>query len=122
MNKKNKYILLLCLKFAKTKLGITKPFKLKLSSDREEFTTYAHYNPSVSVIAVYVKNRALADCMRSVIHELVHHMQNQAGKIKGQTQDIGGDIENEANAKSGEIIKEFGYKIKEEKDIDIYSL
>ena len=50
------------------------------------------------------------DVMRSVAHELVHHHQNEKGQLKGLASEgaDGSDIENEANAKAGEIIRVFG--------------
>jgi hypothetical protein len=44
--------------------------------------------------------------MRSVAHELVHHKQFEEGRLDGpQPPDIGGEIEDEANAKAGQYIK-----------------
>jgi hypothetical protein len=40
---------------------------------------------------------------------LIHHQQNQNGKIQGQTQDVGGEIEDEANSVAGQLVKKFGY-------------
>jgi hypothetical protein len=98
-------------KFAKAELGITLPFKLKLSDNRDGFKTYAYYDPANKLIAVYTKNRALGDCMRSFCHELVHHKQHQNGEIKPNepVQDVGGKIENDANSIAGVVMKKFGY-------------
>jgi hypothetical protein len=52
----------------------------------------------------------LVDVLRSIAHELVHHLQNQRGELDG-TKNEGGDgspWENEANAKAGELIRIFG--------------
>ena len=38
---------------------------------------------------------------------MTHMMQDETGAIKGPVQDAGGFIEDEANAKAGEIIKLF---------------
>lgn len=123
MTKKDKYILYKCVKFAKDKFGVKTPFKLKLSDKRgDEFKTFAYYSPEEKLIAVYTKNRAIPDICRSACHELFHHFQNQNGEIKGQNQDIGGKIEDDANAKAGAVIKEFGYMLKDTEDIDIYNL
>jgi hypothetical protein len=43
--------------------------------------------------------------MRSIAHELVHHKQYEQGRLKVQPPDIGGEIEDEANAKAGQFIK-----------------
>ena len=122
MDKKNKYILLKCIKFAKDKLKVTTQFTLKPCETREELKTYAYYDPANHILAVYVKNRGLADICRSFIHELVHHKQNEEGRVEKKNQDIGGEIEDEANSKAGSIIKEFSYKLLNEEKIDIYEL
>jgi hypothetical protein len=55
-----------------------------------------------------MKNRALVDVMRSIAHELVHHKQWEDGRLNGpKPPDIGGEIEDEANAKAGQFIKMF---------------
>jgi len=47
----------------------------------------------------------LVDVCRSVAHEMVHHKQYEQGRLKVQPPDIGGEIEDEANAKAGQYIK-----------------
>lgn len=120
MNKKKKYILYNFIKFAKQELNITLPFKVLMSTNRKKFTTYAYYDYENKLIAVYIKNRGLADILRSIAHELVHHLQNQRGEIiKGQPiQDIGGKIEDEANSIAGQLVKKFGYQ---NTDFEIYN-
>jgi hypothetical protein len=45
---------------------------------------------------------------------MIHHKQNQEGRLNADEAipDIGGDIENEANAIAGQLVKEFGYTTK----------
>ena len=57
------------------------------------------------IIKINGKNRALVDIMRSLAHELVHHKQYEEGRLKVKPPDIGGEIEDEANAKAGQFIK-----------------
>lgn len=109
MTKKQKYAFLLFTKFVASELGITNPYKVVLSNDRSKFKTTAYYNPQTGELAVYKKNRALIDIMRSAAHELVHHQQNQNKKLNQNVKDIGGPIEDEANAVAGQLIKKFGY-------------
>ena len=45
--------------------------------------------------------------LRSIAHEMVHHKQFEQGRLKVQPPDIGGEIEDEANAKAGVYIKMF---------------
>jgi hypothetical protein len=53
-------------------------------------------------------NRNLADILRTLGHELVHHKQNLDGKINAQSGITGSDEENEANAKAGVLLRKFG--------------
>jgi Zn-dependent peptidase ImmA (M78 family) len=101
----NKFIL-----FVNDYLSLEKPCRVKLTTDREDITTTAYYDIVNRVVCVYIKDRAIMDVMRSVAHELVHHHQNEKGQLKGLASEgaDGSDIENEANAKAGEIIRVFG--------------
>lgn len=110
MNKTNKYCIAKFIKFVNEELNLNTPFNVSLTKNRtKELRTYAYYDPSRGYIKVYCKNRGLADVLRSIAHELIHHQQNELGKINGQVQDIGGDIEDEANSVAGQIVKKFGY-------------
>ena len=129
MDKKHKYILLKAIKFGKEKLGDSAPFTLFLSDKRNGFKTTGYYDPDRHIIAAYIKDRAICDICRSVLHELVHHYDNVTGRVNGGEPDIGkfdhenidpDDIENRANAIAGSILKEFSYKLKDEEGIDIY--
>jgi hypothetical protein len=57
------------------------------------------------IVRVCAKNRALVDVMRSIAHELVHHKQWEDGRLEIRPPDIGGEIEDESNAKAGQYIK-----------------
>lgn len=98
-------------KFATDKLKIKSPFSIKLTADRNNnnIKTLAHFNNADSNCCVYSRGRNLADILRSIAHELVHKSQFENDKIKGPVQDIGGPIEDEANAVAGQLVKEFGY-------------
>ena len=43
----------------------------------------AHYDPADQSITVYTTGRHMKDCLRSVAHELVHHLQNERGDLMG---------------------------------------
>ena len=90
-------------------LNIASPFKVFVVSNRENhgIETTAFYQRNAGIIKIYGKNRALVDVCRSIAHELVHLMQDENGHLMGVIQDAGGEIEDEANAKAGEIIKRF---------------
>lgn len=106
------------LQFVKKELGLVKPFKVYLVNKRDDsLKTYAFYDPSKFDVKVYIKNRGLADILRSIAHELVHHKQNEQGRLNQPVQDVGGEIEDEANARAGSLVKKFGY---ENPELQIY--
>ena len=43
----------------------------------------AHYDPAEQSITVYTTGRHIKDCLRSLAHELVHHLQNERGDLMG---------------------------------------
>jgi hypothetical protein len=90
-------------------LDITSPVKIYVVDSRElhGIKTTAYYDRSNSIIKIYGKNRALVDICRSICHELVHCSQDEQGLLVGVIQDAGGEIEDEANARAGEVIKRF---------------
>lgn len=96
--------------FTKKYLDIKDDIKVALSFERTpDLSTTAYYSLK-GFIKVYVKDRAIIDICRSIAHELVHHKQNIDGRLLDATKDgaDGSDIENEANAKAGEIIRKYG--------------
>lgn len=82
-----------------------------------DIETTAAYHRGQGIIKVYGKNRALVDILRSIGHELTHMMQDEKGMLNGKIQDAGGMIEDEANAKAGEIIKLYAKSSPERKRI-----
>ena len=110
MDKISKYALFKFIKFLRDELNLETPFKVQLVTNRsEDLKTYAYYDPSSGLIKVYCKDRGLADVLRSVAHELIHHLQNQRGELNQPVPDVGGKIEDEANAVAGQLVKKFGY-------------
>jgi len=103
------------LNFCQYALEYNTPAYVELVEDRNELATLASYNLNNNTVKVYSKNRALADILRSIAHELVHHKQLEDGRIDvdNPPQDIGGVIEDEANAVAGQLVKAFGYEKKE---------
>lgn len=96
--------------FAKNYLGIDDDVKVKLAFERTpDLKTTAYYNTN-GLIVVYVKDRLLVDIKKSIAHELTHHLQNIEGRLNNPIKDgeDGSPIENEANAKAGEIIRKWG--------------
>ncbi len=97
------------IQFCCDELGITGNFSCLLCHDRGKngVTTTAYYRDKDKFVCVYAKNRMLGDVMRSVAHELVHKKQYEDDRIVKPVQDIGGEIEDEANAIAGQIVKKY---------------
>jgi len=74
--------------------------------------TTAYYDPERHLVCVLGKGRHVLDICRSIAHEMTHMMQHERGLIKGPVKDIGGFHEDQANARAGEIVKKFIYKMK----------
>ena len=85
-------------------------------------TTTAQYDPNNHHITVNGKNRQFGDVLRSVAHEMVHHKQNVNGELGETVQDVGGDIEDEANARAGELLKSFAYQAGPERIYESHDL
>jgi predicted GNAT family acetyltransferase len=96
--------------FSKKYLDINDDIKVELAYERTpDLKTTAYYNLD-GFIKVYVKDRAIIDVCRSIAHELVHHKQNLDGRLIDVVKDgdDGSNIENEANAVAGIIIRKWG--------------
>jgi Zn-dependent peptidase ImmA (M78 family) len=96
-------------KFVKKELDLKTVPTISIQNGRKELKTTASYDYTKKnkIIKVNAKNRALVDVMRSLAHELVHHKQYEQGRLKVKPPDIGGEIEDEANAKAGQFVKMF---------------
>ena len=95
--------------FCADSLPIEGEFEVHLVNSRDPhgITTTALYEVGNNCCKVYCKNRALADVLRSVAHEMTHMMQDQIGILNGPITDAGGFHEDQANSKAGELIKLF---------------
>ena len=109
LNDKKKQTLDTFVKFVKKELDLDTCPTISIQNHRKDLKTTANYDYTKEnkVIKVCSKNRALVDVMRSIAHELVHHKQFEDGRLKTPPPDIGGEIEDEANAKAGQFIKLF---------------
>ena len=104
--------------FVKEQLELKTVPTVKIQNNRDGLKTTANYDYTKEnkIIKVCAKNRALVDVCRSIAHEMVHHKQFEQGRLKTQPPDIGGEIEDEANAKAGQYIKMYS-----KKDPNIYN-
>ena len=90
-------------------LPIEDSFQVYVVDDREKhgISTTAVYEVGNNCCKIYAKNRALADVLRSIAHEMTHMMQDELGILVGKIKDAGGFHEDQANARAGELIKLF---------------
>jgi hypothetical protein len=96
------------LKFCRTELEITNDIKVFLVGRKNKLNmTTGGYNPTDKCIYVIFEGRQIADILRTIAHELVHQKQDLQGKLVGEIPDIGGVIEDTANAIAGRLIKQF---------------
>ena len=63
--------------------------KIELNNSPQDglFIKTGYYLPSEKKIVIFTQERHIKDCMRSVAHELIHHMQN----LEGQNMSFGSD-------------------------------
>jgi cytidyltransferase-like protein len=100
------------IKYAVKDLGIQKPPSgLTVSYDTNKArkqSTFGTFNPDNDKIWLYVGNRNMADILRTLAHELVHRKQAEDGRLNITSGETGSDIENEANAQAGVLLRNFG--------------
>jgi hypothetical protein len=106
--------------FCKQELNIQTLPKISLLNHKnfvEQNRSFGEYNPQTNAIKVVALNRNLADICRSLAHELCHHRQNELDLIYDDAGETGTDIENDANAMAGIIMRDYG-----KKNVAVYDL
>ena len=100
------------IKFAIKNLEIQNPPRsLSLSYDTnkaKEMRSFGYFDPNSNKIWIYCGNRNMGDILRTLAHELVHRKQDEEGRISYESGKTGSEIENEANAKAGVLLRDFG--------------
>lgn len=100
------------IKYAIQNLGIQQPpLGLTLSyntNDTQQRSSFGTFDTGNNKIWLYVKNRNMADILRTLAHELVHRKQAEDGRLNITSGETGSDIENEANAQAGVLLRNFG--------------
>jgi hypothetical protein len=97
--------------FCKKELNIQSLPKISLIKDKsfvEQNRSFGEYHPHDRTIKVFLPGRNLADVCRSLAHELCHHRQNELDMIYNAAGETGTDIENDANAMAGIIMRDYG--------------
>jgi Zn-dependent peptidase ImmA (M78 family) len=101
------------IEFLKEKLEFDDMPKITISYDGKEAASmhsFGKYTPENNTLRVVAANRNLADVLRTLAHEIIHHKQNKEGKLNPNSSETGSDMENEANALAGVFMREFGAK------------
>ncbi|HCV02370.1 MAG TPA: hypothetical protein DG048_06970 [Pseudoalteromonas sp.] len=82
------------LDYSSSNLDFDKPVDVELIDDEQNaknpLGATAYYNPDEMKIVVYVTDRHLKDILRSISHELIHHVQNCRGDLGGSTEHTDG--------------------------------
>lgn len=120
MNQNSKHLIAEFVKYCQQELNIQELPYIKFINDKNwvaQYRSFGEYNPNQRSIKVYSLNRNTADVLRSLAHELVHHRQEELGMIEAMSGETGSEIENEANALAGVLLRDFG-----EENVEIYDL
>lgn len=97
--------------YVKKELNIQSLPSIKLISDKswvENYRSFGEYHPGENYVKVFYPGRNLADVCRSLAHELVHHRQGELGMLRHDSGATGSEIENEAHALTGIILRDYG--------------
>lgn len=117
--------------FASKALDLQKVPKITFSDDEElakNMHSLGSYNPKSDELLVVKGPRLMADILRTLAHELVHRKQDEMAPLKPEDGKTGSEVENEANAAAGVLLRQFGkYRpeifeedVKERADYKIY--
>ena len=103
-------------KFAKhciKELGLKGKVKIILAKRQTGMPTAGYFDPNTCEVFVAVHNRAIADVMRTMAHELTHCRQQQQGTDFPNDDEGLQPLEDEANTMSGRLVRFYGRKNRE---------
>jgi len=94
--------------FASDRLGVKSLPNIEYKAD-DDMSSFGGYDPKSNKITVHTRGRHPMDIFRTVAHEIVHHKQNEDGKIKDVSKEgaTGSHVENEANAMAGQLMRHY---------------
>jgi hypothetical protein len=95
--------------FVRKELDLKQLPKIKLVQQigMSEHPTFGLFDPNTNTIQVATGDRHIMDVLRTLAHELTHHKQREEDRIQPGDGDTGSDIENEANAQAGVLMRDF---------------
>lgn len=94
------------LPWIKKELGITELPKIKLVNELPT-KSFGTYDSNSNILYVVTAGRHPVDVLRTLAHELTHHIQNIENRLGPDSGETGTDEENEANANAGIVMRNF---------------
>ena len=97
--------------FCSDRLQLENPVKLKLKRDPEwskRNLTFGRYNSMTDNLEIAVGQRHIMDVLRTIAHELTHKRQHETTEVPDDAGETGSPFENEANARAGILMREYG--------------
>ena len=97
--------------FAAQALDLEKVPKITFSDDEglaQKMHSLGAYQPKTDELLVIKGSRLTADILRTLAHELVHRKQAEMRPLSAEDGKTGSEIENEANAAAGVLLRQFG--------------
>jgi hypothetical protein len=97
--------------FCVAKLHIENDPQIRFKRDpawSERNKTFGSYNHDTNELIVSLANRHVMDILRTVAHELTHQRQGEVADMPADAGETGSQWENEANAKAGVLMREYG--------------
>jgi len=98
-------------RFCVAKLNIENDPAIRFKRDpawSERNRTFGSYNHDTNELIVSLANRHVMDILRTVAHELTHQRQGEVADMPADAGETGSKWENEANAKAGVLMREYG--------------
>jgi hypothetical protein len=110
LTEENKTIIKEFIEHCKFELQINSKFTIKIIKKGLKDPTAGTFNPSTNVITVCCKNRAVADCLRTIAHEMTHlkQLEDLNGNSFPETDEELQPYENDANVSSGKLVRYWG--------------
>jgi phosphopantetheine adenylyltransferase len=97
--------------FVAQALNLEKVPKITFSDDEslaKQMHSLGVYQPKTDELLVVKGSRLTADILRTLAHELVHRKQAEMRPLNAEDGKTGSEIENEANAAAGVLLRQFG--------------
>jgi lambda repressor-like predicted transcriptional regulator len=99
------------IEFASQALDLQQVPKITFTDDEKvakQIHALGAYQPNTDKLLVVKGPRLTADILRTLAHELVHRKQDELRPLNAEDGKTGSEIENEANAAAGVLLRQFG--------------